>query len=133
MRIIIQDVRHLKLKQDFLWVGTVTLVTVILWIAYAIYAAFQQSTVDPEIVKLTAPLNPTLDQTAISIIDNRYRPPTDFAILVYTDNDPNTRSVVALTPNPVFGSNQTDSPSSDKLLVNPPVNSLAPVVSPSIP
>jgi hypothetical protein len=82
MRIIIQDVKHLKIKQDLLWIGTTTLVTIILWVAYAIYTAFNQSSIDPAIKKLLEPLNPSLDQTALEVVKQRFVVPDDFTILV---------------------------------------------------
>lgn len=140
MRIIIQDIRHLKLKQDFLWVGTVTLVTVIMWITYAIYAAFQKSTVDPEITKLLTPLNSSLDQEAINIIDSRYQPPEEFTILVYADDDPNSTAVIPLNRNLNVPSNQTATPSAvttstaNSSILNPnvsvtPTSNPAPTIS----
>jgi hypothetical protein len=78
MRIIIQDIRHLQLKQDLLWVGTATLATVIIWIAFAIYTAFNQNTTDLEVKKLLTPLNPSLDQQALSYLSDRYVPPLEF-------------------------------------------------------
>jgi hypothetical protein len=80
MRIIIQDVQHLKLKQDLLWLGTATLVTVVIWISYAIYAAFNKTTVDSEVQKLLTPLTPTLDRVTLSSLDNRFVPPETFPI-----------------------------------------------------
>ena len=84
MRIIIQDVKHLKIRQDLLWVGTATLVTVIMWVVYAVYATLNRSTVDPSIQKLLTPLNPSLDQEALAVLDNRFIPPENFTILVYS-------------------------------------------------
>jgi hypothetical protein len=82
MRIIIQDVKHLKLKQDLLWVGTATLVTVIFWVAFAIYTAFNKNTIDPSVQKLLTPLNPSLDQEALAVLDDRFIPPENFTPLV---------------------------------------------------
>jgi hypothetical protein len=94
MRIIIQDVKHLKIKQDLLWVGTATLATVVIWIGYAIYMAFNVTTVDPAVKKLLTPLNPSLDQQALTILDNRFIPPDNFTPIV-TLGDNNHR-----VPNP---------------------------------
>ena len=93
MRIIIQDIKHLKLKQDLLWVGTTTLVTVILWVAFAIYTAFNKSTIDPSVNKLLEPLNPSLDQVALDSLKNRFVPPEEFTILVLDKTGNGQRSV----------------------------------------
>lgn len=82
MRLIIQDSKHLKLKQDLLWIGTTTLVTVIIWIAYAIYSAYNQPAFDPDIEELIAPLNPSLDQETLLSLENRFIPPEPYTILV---------------------------------------------------
>ena len=82
MRIIIQDVKHLQLKQDLLWVGTATLVTVIIWISYTIYVAFNKTSIDSEVAKLLEPLNPSLDQATLMTLDERFVPPEDFTPLV---------------------------------------------------
>jgi hypothetical protein len=71
-----------KLKEDLLWVGVSTLVTAILWIVYAIYNAFAQITTDPEVQSLLKPLNPVLDHQVLSQLDDYYRPPDDYTILV---------------------------------------------------
>lgn len=96
MRIIIQDTKHLKIKQDLLWVGTATLVTVIIWVVYAVYVAFNRSTVDTSVEKLLTPLNPSLDQAALTRLNDRFVPPADFTILVVNSSDGNDRQVVPL-------------------------------------
>ena len=75
MRLIIQDSKHLKLKQDLLWIGTTTLVTVIIWIVYAIYSAYNQPTFDSDIEQLITPLNPSLDQETLLSLEDRFVPP----------------------------------------------------------
>lgn len=98
MRIIIQDVKHLKLKQDLLWVGTATLVTVIFWVAFAIYTAFSKTSVDPSVQKLLTPLNPSLDQEALAVLDDQFIPPESFTPLVILDESSNRRAPAPRLP-----------------------------------
>lgn len=97
MRIIIQDTKHLKVKQDLLWVGTATLVTVIIWVVYTVYVAFNKTTIDTSVEKLLTPLNPSLDQNALASVDDRFLPPEDFTVLVIKEENNDNRQVVPIT------------------------------------
>lgn len=74
MRLIIEDLKHLKLKENLLWLGTSTLVTVIIWIVFAIYSAYTKVQLDPEVQSLLKPFNPSLDQTALKLVSDQYLP-----------------------------------------------------------
>lgn len=88
MRLIIDDVRHLKLRENLLWLGTITLVTVLIWIFYSIYAAFTKPFEDPQIAGLLKPFNPELDQEAITLLGEEVVPPADFTIINQTALNP---------------------------------------------
>jgi hypothetical protein len=110
MRIIIQDVKHYKLKQDLLWVGTATLVTVIIWVAYSIYLAFNKTTVDPEVNRLLQPLNPSLDQQTLMSLDDRFTPPDQFTpVGVVTKTYSSNQELVSdlTSPGSTSGANPT--------------------------
>lgn len=81
MRLIIEDVRHLKLREQMLILGMTTLVTVVMWITYAIYIAYNKPQVDEEVVGLLSPLDPNLDQETLTGLEGRVAPPTEFTIV----------------------------------------------------
>ncbi len=85
MRLIVHDYKHLKLKQDLLWVGTSTLVTVIFWIAYAVYSSFTKEYSDPLIEQLATPLDPTINQEVLNSLSDRHVPPEPFVVLTVAD------------------------------------------------
>ena len=87
MRLVVHDYKHLKLKQDLLWVGTSTLVTVLFWIAYAVYISFRKDYSDPTAEKLTTPLNPNLDQELLQGLTQRYSPPENFTVLTIAEDE----------------------------------------------
>lgn len=80
MRLIIEDAKNLKLKQDFLWIGTATLVTVIIWVSYSVYSAFNTSQTDPEIQLLLNQFNPNLDMDTLMSLEQKFIPPDDFTV-----------------------------------------------------
>ncbi len=106
MRIIIQDAKHLKLKQDMLWIGTTTLVTVVVWVGFAIYTAFNQTKVDTSVSKLLTPLNPSLDQEALAILDKQVNLPTEFSVLVITKDRPSINVLPPSSSSPSASSGQ---------------------------
>lgn len=107
MRLILHDVRQFKFKQDLLWVGITTLATIIIWIAYSVYAAFSLSNPDPEIGQLLKPINPTLDKTVLTQLQEYYEPPADFTILI-RQKDGDSSRVVTLGTNVLNETETTD-------------------------
>ncbi|OGV96806.1 hypothetical protein A2W24_03140 [Microgenomates group bacterium RBG_16_45_19] len=110
MRLIIEDTKHLNLAQDLLWVGTFTLVTVIIWIVYGVYVTFTKPYPDSDTSQLLTPLNPTLDQEMLHNLSQRFAPPSDLVILVKSEagavqalgSPPNqSASVSAAVPTPL--------------------------------
>jgi hypothetical protein len=100
MRLIIEDTKHLHLAQDMLWVGTFTLVTVIIWISYSIYLTFTKPIVDPDISRLLEPLNPTLDQATLQNLNSRFNPPTNINVLTAPNGNVATPAAIIKSPNP---------------------------------
>ena len=100
MRLIIEDTKHLHFAQEMLWVGTFTLVTVVIWISYSIYLTFVKPTIDPDISQLLEPLNPTLDQATLQNLNNRFNPPTNFTILNQSNGASPSTSISRHPSNP---------------------------------
>lgn len=82
MRLLLSNPNQFKLKQDLLWVIILTFITIIIWISYSIYLAYNKSTIDPEVTALLEPLNPALNQKALDILASQIEIPSDFTILV---------------------------------------------------
>jgi hypothetical protein len=82
MRLMIDNTRHLKFKENLLWLGTTTLVTVVIWVVYAIYIAYNKPQLDPEVQALLTPLNPQLDQEAIKMLGEPVIPPENFTPII---------------------------------------------------
>lgn len=93
MRLILHDANQFKFKQDLLWVGVSTLATVIIWIMYSIYAAFTQTTIDSEVQQMLSPINPTLDKSVLTKLEDVYYPPENYTILVKQEVGDSTRVV----------------------------------------
>ena len=87
MRLIIQDLKHWKLKRDALRFGALTLVIAILWVSLELYWAYTRTTVSTEIEDYLVPLNPSLDLTILDTLSGRYVPPEDFEILTTSQTD----------------------------------------------
>jgi hypothetical protein len=85
MRLIIDSSRHLKFKENLLWLGTTTLVTVVIWVVYTIYAAYSRPQLDPEVQALLTPLNPTLDREAIQMLGDLVIPPDEFTPIIVVE------------------------------------------------
>jgi hypothetical protein len=82
MRLLLSNPNQFKLKQDLLWVIILTFITIIIWISYSIYLAYNKSTIDPEVTALLEPLNPALNQKALDILASQIEIPSEFTILV---------------------------------------------------
>lgn len=82
MRLLLSNPNQFKLKQDLLWVIILTFITILIWISYSIYLAYNKSTIDPEVTALLEPLNPTLNQKALDILARQREIPSEFTILV---------------------------------------------------
>lgn len=82
MRLLLSNPNQFKLKQDLLWVIILTFITILIWISYSIYLAYNKSTIDPEVTALLEPLNPTLNQKALDILASQREIPSEFTILV---------------------------------------------------
>lgn len=80
MRIIIDNIRELKLKETLLWLGTITLVTILLWIGYTVYSSYRKPTVDNSIQALRKPLNPSIDLVTLDSLEDRIVLPETFAV-----------------------------------------------------
>ena len=93
MRLMLQDANQFKFKQDLLWVGVSTFATVLIWIFYSIYVAFTQTTIDTEVQSMLTPINPTLDKSVLSLLEDVYYPPEDYTILVRQEVGESTRIV----------------------------------------
>jgi hypothetical protein len=53
MRILFQSANQLKYREEMLWLGTTTtLATVIIWIIYAVYVAYNTPVVDEQVQNL---------------------------------------------------------------------------------
>jgi hypothetical protein len=88
MRLIIDNSRHLKLKENLLWLGTATLVTVVIWVVYAIYVAYNKPQLDLEVQSLLAPLDPNLDEQTIQMLGEPITLPEEFTPIVIPDSAP---------------------------------------------
>jgi hypothetical protein len=82
MRLIISNANQFHIKKDLLWVVVMTFVTILVWISYSIYLAYNTSTIDPQVTSLMEPLSPILDQKALDYLSEKNDPPTEFTILV---------------------------------------------------
>lgn len=78
MRFLIQDTKQFSFAKEMLWVGVITLITVIIWIIYGVYVAFSTPTIDEDVSALFKPLNPTLDQDTLNQLETRFIPPPNF-------------------------------------------------------
>lgn len=102
MRLILTKASHFKMKQNLLWFGTTTFVTVLFWIIYSVYIAFSHTEVDPQVQQLLTPLNPTLNEETLAIFEDRYQPPDEYTILV-KQGDGDSSQVVPLGTQPIDG------------------------------
>lgn len=82
MRLLLSNPNQFKIKQDLLWVIMLTFITIIIWISYSIYLAYNKSTIDPEVTALLEPLDPSLNQKALDILASQIEIPSEFTILV---------------------------------------------------
>lgn len=97
MRILFQSANQLKYREEMLWLGTTTLATVIIWIIYAVYVAYNTPVVDEQVQNLLKPLTPTLDATTLQGLNQRYTPQEPYTIIVQPGTDP-IRSIAPRTP-----------------------------------
>lgn len=106
MRILIQTASQLKFKEELLWLGTTTLATVIIWIIYAVYVAYNTPMVDPDVQSLLRPLNPTLNDEILKTLPGRYVPQEPYTILVYPEGAAEARPA----PMGIRGEGTTETP-----------------------
>lgn len=111
MRILFQSANQLKYREEMLWLGTTTLATVIIWIIYAVYVAYNTPVVDEQVQNLLKPLTPNLDATTLKGLNQRYTPQEPYTILVQPGTNP-IRSTTSTTPsqstNPAATDTQED-------------------------
>lgn len=71
-----------KLRAGLLYVGVVTVITVVIWVSVSIYASYSKPSIDPDIQAIIKPINPSLDnQVLINYSSSRVRPPEQFQII----------------------------------------------------
>jgi hypothetical protein len=96
MRILFQSANQLKYREEMLWLGTTTLATVIIWIIYAVYVAYNTPVVDEQVQNLLKPLNPNLNATTLQGLTQRYTPQEPYTIIVQPGTSP-IRSTTSTT------------------------------------
>lgn len=85
-----------KLKVNLLYLGIITLITVITWIGFSVYQSFSKATVDTSIQKLIKSINPTLDIDTLSQFKmSRTAPPDQFQIIsISRQNNQAVRQII---------------------------------------
>lgn len=81
MRITLETISQLKFRRNLLIIGTLSLVSTLLWMSYSLYDVYRKDDTDPEIQQYLEPLNPSLDLDTLNSLQDRYMPPSDFTIL----------------------------------------------------
>jgi len=91
MKLIVNDVKHLKLKETLLWLGLSTGFTVFVWVSYSVYAALNKPTFTDEIIELSQPIDPTLNKAALDSLEQRFNPPDAFTVVEAPGVSPTVR------------------------------------------
>lgn len=71
-----------KLKANLMYIGIITIITVLVWMGVSIYSSYSKKTIDPNIQAIIKPINPRLDSPVlINFSTSRVRPPEQFQIV----------------------------------------------------
>lgn len=81
MRLALESVRQLKFRRNLLLIGSLGLVSILIWMSYSLYDIYRKDIVDPEVDQYLKPLNPSLDLGTLESLQDRYEPPSDFSII----------------------------------------------------
>lgn len=87
MRLIIKDLRHLRIKYDAYRIGILTLIVVVLWIGLEIYHAYTQTTIASELEGLLEPLDPSIDVATVEGLSERLDAPETFQVVISEDSE----------------------------------------------
>lgn len=85
MRLLISDPKNWRFKKYALQVGVLSLVTVVLWVAFELQQTYSTSTVPLDVEKHLEPLVPSLDTETLQSLNDRYVPPETFTVEVLVD------------------------------------------------
>lgn len=71
-----------KMRVNLMYVGIITVVTIVVWVSVSIYTSYSKPSIDPEILEVIKPINPSLDnQVLLNYSTSRIRPPEQFQII----------------------------------------------------
>lgn len=87
MQLIVDNPRNFKFRENLLWLGLTSLITVLIWIGYSIYTAYNTSVPDEDVALLLEPLSPELDTELLAELLQRQEPTGQFSIVVAQDDD----------------------------------------------
>lgn len=62
---------NLHQRQVFMRLLIFSLITAMVWVFFSLFRTQQQTQIPPELLKLAEPLNPTIDTSAINMIEQR--------------------------------------------------------------
>lgn len=87
-----------QFRAGLMYVGIVTVITIVIWVSVSVYSSYSKPTIDPDIEAIIKPLNPSLDnQVLIDYSSSRISPPEQFQIIA-TVKEGNKITQVLLDP-----------------------------------
>ena len=66
-----RKLKNLRRKQNFMYIMLLSLVTIVVWIGFSIFLSQEKNPIDPELIKMSLPLNPNINMQVLNTLQQK--------------------------------------------------------------